>query len=108
MLFRSYGVQSGYGFTSIAVGLVGRNNPLGVVLAAVLFGALRSGSNEMQNSVGTSRDLVLVLQGLVILAVAALAASGRIQAWYARRRRTRMPDDLSNTIGVEPGVPPEL
>lgn len=106
LLGRQYGVQSGYGFTSIAVGLVGRNNPLGVVLAAVLFGALRSGSNEMQNSAGTSKELVLVLQGLVILAIAALAASGRIQAWYARRRRMRTPDDYSNTIGVGAGAPP--
>jgi hypothetical protein len=50
-----------------------------------------------------------VLQGLVILAIAALAAAGRIQVWYARRRRVRTSDDdYSSTIGVGAGSPPEL
>jgi simple sugar transport system permease protein len=109
LLGQQYNSPQGYGFTSIAVGLVGRNHPFGVVAAALVFGTLRSGSNAMQNQVGTSREIVLVLQGLVIFAIAALAASSRIQAWYARRKRTALPDDeFSNTIGVEPGVAPEL
>lgn len=109
LLGQQYSSPHGYGFTSIAVGLVGRNHPIGVIAAAIVFGALRSGSNAMQNQVGTSREIVLVLQGLVILAIAALAASGRIKAWWARRRRTAMPaDEFTNTIGVEPGVSPEL
>jgi ABC-type uncharacterized transport system permease subunit len=109
LLGRQYGVTPGYGFTSIAVGLAGRNNPFGVVLAAIVFGALRSGSNEMQNTAGTSKELVFVLQGLVILAIAGLGASGRVQNWYARRRRTRLAGtSLTTTIGVEPGVQPEV
>jgi hypothetical protein len=48
-----------------------------------------------------------VLQGLVILAFAALAASGRMQTWWAKRRNTRI-DEYSDTIGVEPGVQPEI
>ncbi|MBX3070496.1 MAG: ABC transporter permease [Thermomicrobiales bacterium] len=109
LLGQQYNSPQGYGFTSIAVGLVGRNHPIGVIAAALVFGVLRSGSNAMQNQVGTSREIVLVLQGLVILAIAGLAASGRIKAWWARRRRTTMPtDEFSNTIGVEPGVTPEL
>jgi simple sugar transport system permease protein len=109
LLGQQYNAPQGYGFTSIAVGLVGRNHPIGVVAAALIFGALRSGSNAMQNQVGTSKEIVLVLQGLVILAIAALAASSRIQAWYRRRRRAPMSgDDFSTTIGVEPGIPTEL
>jgi general nucleoside transport system permease protein len=109
LLGQQYNSGQGFGFTSIAVGLVGRNHPFGVVAAALVFGVLRSGSNAMQNQVGTSREIVLVLQGLVILAIAALAASSRIQTWWARRRRTRgSDDDFSSTIGVEPGVPTEL
>ncbi len=70
---RYYNVQAGYGFTSIAVGLVGRNNPFGVVAAALLFGALSAGATKMQNTAGASKDLVSVLLGLVILSVSAFA-----------------------------------
>lgn len=104
---RHYSNPPGYGFTSIAVGLVGRNHPLGVILAGILFGALRSGATEMQNQVGTSKELVQVLQGLVILSVSAIAAYGRLHAWRSRRQNTRRQAPLdSTTIGVEPGVPP--
>lgn len=106
---RHYSNPPGYGFTSIAVGLVGRNHPLGVILAGILFGVLRSGATEMQNQVGTSKELVQVLQGLVILSVSAIAAYGRLQAWRNRRQSTRRQPPLeTSTIGVEPGVPPAV
>ena len=106
---QQYNAPQGYGFTAIAVGLVGRNHPIGVVMAALVFGALRAGSNAMQIQVGTSKELVLVLQGLVILSVAALAASSRIQAWWSRRKRLPSSgDDYSSTIGVDPAVKTEL
>jgi simple sugar transport system permease protein len=79
---RYYNVAAGYGFTSIAVGLVGRNHPFGVVLAGLLFGALSAGATRMQNTAGTSRDLVSVLLGLVILSVSAFAVFDQF-----RRRR---------------------
>jgi simple sugar transport system permease protein len=106
---RQYASPQGYGFTAIAVGLVGRNHPLGVVLAALLFGVLRSGATNMQSQVGVSKDLVQVLQGLVILSVSAFAAFGRLQAWQARRASARraIPEETS-TIGVEPGTPPAV
>jgi simple sugar transport system permease protein len=107
LLGQQYKDPQGYGFASIAVGLVGRNNPFGVVAAALVFGTLRSGSTAMQNQAGTAKELVFVLQGLVILSFAALAASGRVQAWWAKRRGTRY-EDFSDTIGVEPGVQPEI
>jgi len=80
---RYYNVSSGYGFTAIAVGLVGRNHPAGVILAGLLFGALSSGATRMQNTAGTSKDLVQVLIGLVILSIAAFSAVERLQS---RRR----------------------
>jgi general nucleoside transport system permease protein len=106
---RQYTAPQGYGFTAIAVGLVGRNHPIGVILAGVLFGALRSGATAMQNQVGTSKELVQVLQGAVILSVSAFAALGRFRAWQSRRASTRRiaPEEPS-TIGVEPGVPPAV
>jgi general nucleoside transport system permease protein len=62
----------GYGFTAIAVALLGRLDPLGVVVAALFFGVLEAGSNAMQRSAGVSAVLVLVIQATVILFLVAL------------------------------------
>jgi len=67
-----HGFSPGYGFTGIAVALLGRNHPVGVLLAALLFGALTRGSLFVDIfTQNVSKDLVLVLQALVILFVAA-------------------------------------
>ena len=59
---------AGYGFTGIAVALMGRNHPFGVLLAAVLFGALYQGGAELSFDMpAISSYLVVALQGLVIL-----------------------------------------
>ena len=57
----------GWGFTAIAVGLLGRLSPAGVVLAALFFGALDAGSNAMQRVAGVSSVLVSIIQATVIL-----------------------------------------
>jgi general nucleoside transport system permease protein len=62
----------GYGFTAIAVALLGRLDPLGVVVAAIFFGALEAGSNAMQREAGVSSVLVLVIQATIILFLVAL------------------------------------
>ncbi len=84
---RHYAAPPGYGFTAIAVGLVGRNHPLAIIPAALLFGALSAGAPAMQAEASVSKEIVLVLQGLVILAVAAFAAANRIPGL----RRLAMP-----------------
>jgi len=59
---------AGAGFTGIAVALMGRNHPLGIVLASILFGALFQGGAEVAFEVpGFSRDMVVMLQGFVVL-----------------------------------------
>ena len=59
---------AGAGFTGIAVALMGRNHPVGIVLASVLFGALFQGGAEVAFEVrGFSRDMVVMLQGFVVL-----------------------------------------
>ncbi len=61
----------GYGFAGIAVALLGRNHPVGVVLAALLFGALNRGGLFVDIFTDkVSKDLVLVLQAIIILFVA--------------------------------------
>lgn len=100
---RYYGVPTGYGYTAIAVGLVGRNNPLGVVFAGLLFGALSAGANRMQNTAGTSKDLVSVLLGLVILSVAAFAS---VESYRQRRRQTaRARSDSRDRAAADAGDP---
>ena len=65
---------SGYGFTGIAVALMGRNHPVGIVLASLLFGALYQGGAELDFEFQTiTREMVLMIQGLIILFSGALA-----------------------------------
>ncbi len=67
------GFTGGYGFVGIAVALMGRNHPAGIVAAAVLFGALYQGGSELAFEMPRiSRDMVVVIQGLVILFAGAL------------------------------------
>ena len=59
---------SGAGFTGIAVALMGRNHPVGIIFASVLFGALFQGGAEVSFEVeGFSRDMVVMLQGFIVL-----------------------------------------
>jgi ABC-type uncharacterized transport system permease subunit len=57
----------GYGFTAVAVALLGRLNPYGIVAAALFFGALTAGSGSMERSAGVSSVLVYVLQAVTLL-----------------------------------------
>ena len=63
--------STGYGFDSIALALLGNSHPLGVVLASLLFGFLRGGAARMQSVAGIPVELIRVIQGMVIIFVAA-------------------------------------
>jgi ABC-type uncharacterized transport system permease subunit len=79
----------GAGFAGIAVSLIGRNHPVGVVLAALLFGALYQGGAELSFEMpGVTRDVVFTLQGLIVLFCGALGqvAAPRL-AWLWRKVR---------------------
>ena len=78
----SPGFSPGYGFDGIVVALVGNTRPLGVVAAAFLFGALRAGATPMVAATGTPLDLVVIIQALVILFI---AAPGLVRAIYRIR-----------------------
>jgi simple sugar transport system permease protein len=77
--YRYYdGFSDNYGFTGIAVALLGRNHPFGVVVAALLFAVLQRGGVPVDAFTRlVSKDIVLILQALVILFVAAEAAFRR-------------------------------
>lgn len=62
-------LSPGYGFTAIAVALLGRLQPLGVLLAGILFGALEAGASAMQREAGVPAVAVYVVEAVVILVV---------------------------------------
>jgi simple sugar transport system permease protein len=81
------GFTSGYGFVGIAVALMGRSHPVGIILAGLLFGALYQGGSELAFDMpAVNRDMVVVIQGLVILFAGALEHMFRpwLQALFAR------------------------
>jgi simple sugar transport system permease protein len=74
------------GFDAIALALVGRSKPGGVVAAAFLFGALKAGSTGMQAATDVPVDIIVVIQGLIIMFVAAPALVSAI--WRVKARGT--------------------
>ena len=79
-------ISPGWGFEAIAVALVARLNPLGIVVAAIFFGALDNGSQAMQRAEGVSPVLVQVIQAVVILILLAFDTSawGNIREAFSR------------------------
>ncbi|WP_326562513.1 ABC transporter permease [Micromonospora sp. NBC_01796] len=81
------------GFDGILVALLGRVKPWGVLLAALLFGALQAGGNRMQSYAGISLELVTVLQALIVIFIAAPAlikAIFQLRAARAARLQTSL------------------
>lgn len=83
---------AGAGFTGIAVALMGRNHPVGIILASLLFGTLYQGGVEVSFEVpGFSREMVVTVQGLIVLFAGAMAMVSapmfaKLYAMVARKR----------------------
>ncbi len=86
---------SGYGFDAIALALLGNSHPAGVVVASLLFGALRAGASNMQGVAKIPIDITSILQGLIIVFIAAPAI---IRAIY-RLRTLEKGEGLITTRG---------
>ncbi len=80
------GFRAGYGFDAIALALLGKSHPAGVVAAAIIFGVLRAGAARMQSVAGIPTEIVQIVQALVIVFIAAPAI---IRAVYRFRERRR-------------------
>jgi simple sugar transport system permease protein len=78
------GFSRGLGFDGIVVALLGRNTPTGALLAALFFGALRSGGSTMELFTRIPRDLIDILQALIIFFIAIDLGFG----WLRHRRKT--------------------
>ena len=88
----------GWGFDAIAVALIGRLHPAGVLIAALFFGALRNGANSLQTAVRVDVVVIYILQGLAIIFLIAGTSSNKrlsrlLEAWVAG------PEDLPEEAG---------
>ena len=82
------GFTAGIGFDAIAVALLGRSHPVGILLAGLLFGALEAGGRQMQVDAGVSIDMISIIQALIIIFVAAPLLIKRIFPPLFRNRVT--------------------
>jgi ABC-type uncharacterized transport system permease subunit len=82
-LFDQVSAGSGYGFTGIAVALLAKNDPIGVIFAAILFGALSAGAGTMQLEANVPQKIITIVQALIIFFVGAET----IITWFIKRRQ---------------------
>jgi simple sugar transport system permease protein len=94
------------GFDAIAVALLGLGSAVGIVLAALLFGALHSGGAIMQSDAGISSNLVLVLQALILFSIAAnFVGAIRRSLPFGRARPTeQLPPEMPPAAGLMSGA----
>jgi len=78
--------SGGIGFDAIAVALLGRSHPVGVLLAGLLFGALQAGGRQMQVSAGVSLDLIAIIQALIIIFIAAPMLVRAVAPWAFQKQ----------------------
>lgn len=99
----SYGPTrpSGYGFTGIGVALLGRNHPVGIVGAGLLFGFLEAAGGPLQLEEIPS-SIVRVIQGITLLSVVII--SGAADRWYAKRTTERAAREMQLTSAGPQGV----
>ncbi|MEE2570865.1 ABC transporter permease [Pseudarthrobacter sp. J64] len=92
------GVAATYGFDAITVALLGRSTPWGTFAAGLLFGAFRAGAVQMQIQTGTPIDIVLVVQSLIVLFIAAPPLVRAVFGLNPRKKKT-----TSRRNGATPG-----
>jgi len=98
------------GFDAIAVALLGLGSAVGIVLAAVLFGALHAGGAIMQSDAGISSNLVLVLQALILFSIAANFVGAIRRGLPFGRAPAALPPELPPAAGLmteAAAAPPE-
>jgi simple sugar transport system permease protein len=93
--YHTPGFSQGYGFDAIAVALLGRAHPIGLVPAAVLFGGLRAGATRMQFLSQIPVDIIAIIQALVLIFVAA----PEIVRWLYRLRAPRADERVALATG---------
>jgi len=86
-LYGTLGNVAGLGFDGIGVALIGRNHPLGIILASIFFGALKNGGRYMEYTAGVYSELVEAINGLIIIALAVPEVVAAIERYFRLRRK---------------------
>src|SRR5512136_132891 len=86
--------SSGYGFDGIAIALLAKNNPFGILASAFLWGAMRNGADLMELSSGVSKYVITIVQALVLLFVAAPS----VVRWIYRMKVERRVEEEAVTL----------
>ena len=86
--------SSGYGWDSIGIALLAKNNPFGILLTSLLFGAMRNGADLMELNSGVSKYIISLIQALVLLFVSAPV----IVRWVYRIKDKPKTDNASLTL----------
>ena len=89
------------GFDAIAVALLARSNPIAIIPAAILFGAMRAGAGQMQIEARTPRELVDVLQAVILIVLVALPVLARAIAGRGSREFGAEAQQITRSYGSE-------
>ncbi|AQW51401.1 ABC transporter permease [Streptomyces violaceusniger] len=92
---------TGIGFTGIAIALLGRNNPVGIALAAVLWGFLERGANRLEFE-GYDKEIVGVMQGVIVLCV--VIAYELVRRYGLKRQQQRVGAELAAQARADKGI----
>jgi ABC-type uncharacterized transport system permease subunit len=92
------------GFDSIAIALLGRTSPIGIVLAALLFGAMRTGSAAMQIDAGVPAELVGILQAMLLFFLIASPVIARVLRLKGARTGLEDSPTIASTYGGEASI----
>ncbi|NLY46448.1 MAG: ABC transporter permease [Tissierella sp.] len=83
-------ISPGYAFDGMLIALIVKNNPIGIILMSIFFGALKTGSISMENATGIPSELVLVIQSIIILFIAGEAGFKNIyKNWRLKKSSER-------------------
>lgn len=89
------------GFDAITVALLGRSHPVGIMLSALLFGALRAGAGPMQIQAGVPRELVDLLEAIILLFLVASPVLRRVFRLRGVKSSLGTTDTMARTYGTE-------
>jgi len=93
-------LSPGIGFEGIVVALLARNRPFGVLIAGLFYGYLRTGAQIMERSSDVTREVVMVIQAVIILLITAERLFPLFQEWRKRRSDTLTVTDLAGGEGA--------